>query len=133
MMDIHQTIYRFVRDGFILVFNRDGLDVAKTAQALADAGIGNMEFTCRVQKPLEKIRRLRKAIPGFCIGAASLIDSPSVLRRQNRRIPDDPPPSVDEELEAGVDRRAPQVPGLYFSTASLRKVSDITGRFFNLD
>lgn len=105
MMDINQTIQQLVRDGFILVFNQDRLDVVKTAQALADAGIGNMEVTCRIRKPLEKILQLRKAMPDFCIGAASLIDSPPMLKRYNRQALhlQDPLPSVDETVGAGVD------------------------------
>jgi 2-dehydro-3-deoxyphosphogluconate aldolase/(4S)-4-hydroxy-2-oxoglutarate aldolase len=102
-MDINQTVGRLVRDGFILVFNQDSLDVVKTARALADAGIGNMEVTCRIQKPLEKIRRLREAMPSFCIGAASLMDSPAFLKRYNRLNPDDPLPSVEEAVDAGAD------------------------------
>jgi len=102
-MDINRTICRLVRDGFILVFNQNKLDVVKTAQALADAGIGNMEVTCRIQKPLEKIRRLKQTMPDFCIGAASLIDFPPMLKRYNRQTPDDRLPSVDEAVDAGVD------------------------------
>lgn len=105
MMDINRTITQLVRDGFILVFNQDELDVVKTAQALLDAGIGNMEVTCRIRKPLEKIIQLRKAIPDFCIGAASLIDSPPMLKGHNRLAShlQDPLPSVDEVVDAGVD------------------------------
>jgi len=103
MMDINRTIIQLVRDGFILVFNQDMLDVVKTAQALSDAGIGNMEVTCRIRKPLEKINQLRKAMPDFCIGAASLIDSPPMLKRYNQQASQDPLPSVDEAVDAGVD------------------------------
>ena len=117
-MNINQTIAQLVRDGFILVFNQDALDVVKTAQALSDAGIGNMEVTCRIQKPLEKIRQLRKAMPGFCIGAASLMDSHPVLKRHNRRTPDDPLPSVDEAVDAGVDYL---VSAMNFSEAAYQK------------
>jgi 2-keto-3-deoxy-6-phosphogluconate aldolase len=117
-MDVHETVLRLVRDGFILVFNEDGLDVVKTAQALVDAGIGNMEVTCRIRKPLEKMRRLREAMPGFCIGAASLIDSPHMLQRYSRRVPGDPLPSVDEAAGAGVDYL---VSALGFSADAYRK------------
>ena len=102
-MEITQTIHRLVRDGFILVFNKDDLDVVKTAQALFDAGIGNMEVTCRIQKPLEKIRRLKRMMPGFCVGAASLIDFPLMVKRYNQQSPRDPLPSVDEAVDAGAD------------------------------
>lgn len=102
-MDIKQSIRQLVHDGFILVFNQDKLDVVKTAQALADAGIYNMEVTCRIQQPLEKIRRLKQQMPEFCIGAASLIDFPPVLDRYNQQHPDDPLPSVEAVVEAGAD------------------------------
>ena len=98
-----QSIEQLIRDGFILVFNQDKLDVVKTAQAVADAGIGNMEVTCRIQQPLEKIRRLKQAMPEFCIGAASLIDFPPMLARYNQQHPDDPLPDVDAVVEAGAD------------------------------
>ena len=51
MMDINSTITHLVRDGFILVFNQDKLDVVKTAKALTDAGVYNMEVTCRIRRP----------------------------------------------------------------------------------
>jgi len=119
-MDIRQTIRQLVRDGFILVFNQDKLDVVKTAQALADAGICNMEVTCRIQKPLDKIRRLRQAMPKFCIGAASLIDSPPMLECYNRQVPDDPLPSLDEVVDAGTDYA---VSALNFTGAAYEKYS----------
>ncbi|MBN2317846.1 MAG: bifunctional 4-hydroxy-2-oxoglutarate aldolase/2-dehydro-3-deoxy-phosphogluconate aldolase [Acidobacteria bacterium] len=120
MMDINQTVNQLVRDGFILVFNQDRLDVVKTAQALAEAGVGNMEVTCRIQKPLEKIHQLRQAMPDFCIGAASLIDFPPMLKRYNGRNPHDPLPSVDEVVDAGVDYL---VSALNFSEAAYEKYS----------
>lgn len=119
-MNIKQTMHQLVRDGFILVFNQDGLDVVKTAQALAAAGIGNMEVTCRIRKPLENMRRLKQAMPDFCVGAASLIDSPPMLKRYNLQFPDDPLPSVDEVVDAGIDYI---VSALNFSEATYRKYS----------
>jgi len=63
-MDIKGTITTLLRDGFILVFNQDKLDIVRTAQALVaagplGAGVNNMEVTCRISKPLEKLARLR--------------------------------------------------------------------------
>ena len=83
-MDIKSTIETLLRDGFILVFNQDKLDVVKTAEALMKAGINNMEVTCRIKQPLEKMSRLRKELPGFATGAASLIDSPQMLELYNK-------------------------------------------------
>jgi 2-dehydro-3-deoxyphosphogluconate aldolase/(4S)-4-hydroxy-2-oxoglutarate aldolase len=102
-MDIRQSITQLVQDGFILVFNQDKLDVVETAKALAAAGIYNMEVTCRIQCPLEKIRRLKQQMPAFCVGAASLVDFPPVLARYNRQYADDPLPSVDAVVDAGAD------------------------------
>jgi 2-dehydro-3-deoxyphosphogluconate aldolase/(4S)-4-hydroxy-2-oxoglutarate aldolase len=102
-MDIRQSITQLVQDGFILVFNQDKLDVVKTAQALAEAGIFNMEVTCRIERPLEKISRLKRQMPEFCVGAASLVDFEPVLCRYNQQHPDDPLPSVDEVVQAGAD------------------------------
>ncbi len=39
-----------------------------------------MEVTCRISKPLEKLARLRKELPAFVAGSASLIDWPDMLR-----------------------------------------------------
>lgn len=102
-MNIHQTVTTLLRDGFILVFNLDKLDVVKTAEALLEAGVRNMEVTCRIRKPLEKIQRLRKALPEFSVGAASLIDYPGMLSAFNRSHSDDPLPSVEQVVDAGVD------------------------------
>ncbi|MHC4336697.1 MAG: bifunctional 4-hydroxy-2-oxoglutarate aldolase/2-dehydro-3-deoxy-phosphogluconate aldolase [Planctomycetota bacterium] len=102
-MDIRETITTLLRDGLILVFNQDKLDVVKTAQALTKAGVNNMEVTCRITRPLEKITRLRNELPDFAVGAASLIDSPEMLAVYNRANPQDPLPSVGQVVDAGVD------------------------------
>jgi 2-keto-3-deoxy-6-phosphogluconate aldolase len=67
-MDVKSTITTLLRDGFILVFNQDKLDVVRTAEALIKAGVNNMEVTCRVKTPLEKLSRLRKELPDFVTG-----------------------------------------------------------------
>ena len=100
-MDIKSTITTLLRDGFILVFNQDKLDVVKTAEALMKAGVHNMEVTCRIKQPLEKLSRLRKELPDFATGAASLIDSPEMLQVYNKAHPDDPLPSLDQVVDAG--------------------------------
>lgn len=117
-MDIKQTVEQLIRDGFILVFNQDKLDVVETARALAYAGIDNMEVTCRIQKPLENIRRLKKDLPAFCVGAASLVDFAPVLKRYNQQHSDDPLPSVAEVADAGVDYL---VSALNFSEAAYQQ------------
>ncbi|MHC4110505.1 MAG: bifunctional 4-hydroxy-2-oxoglutarate aldolase/2-dehydro-3-deoxy-phosphogluconate aldolase [Planctomycetota bacterium] len=100
-MDIKNTITTLLRDGFILVFNQDKLDIVKTAEALIKAGINNMEVTCRISKPLEKLSRLRKELPDFVAGVASLIDSREMLDVYNKANPQDPLPSVQEVVDAG--------------------------------
>jgi len=100
-MDIRNTITTLLRDGFILVFNQDKLDVVKTAEALMKAGVHNMEVTCRIKQPLEKISRLRKELPDFATGAASLIDWPEMLDIYNKTHPEDPLPSVAQVVDAG--------------------------------
>ncbi|MGA2678656.1 MAG: bifunctional 4-hydroxy-2-oxoglutarate aldolase/2-dehydro-3-deoxy-phosphogluconate aldolase [Sedimentisphaerales bacterium] len=100
-MDIKTTVQVLLRDGFILVFNEDRLDIVKTAESLLEAGIGNMEVTCRIKKPLEKLSRLRKELPEFVAGTASLIDYPEMLNIVKRNNSDDPLPSVDDVVNAG--------------------------------
>jgi len=117
-MNIEETIRRLVRDGFILVFNQDRLDVVKTAEALMRAGIENMEVTCRIQNPLGKIARLRNELSDFVTGAASLIDSPPMLRLYNRTHPQDPLPSLQQAVEAGADFL---VSAVNFSDAAFEK------------
>ncbi len=102
-MDIKNTIRTLLKDSLILVFNENKLDIVKTAQALIKAGINNMEVTCRISKPLEKMTRLRKELPDFAIGAASMIDFPGVLKVFNKANPSDPLPSVQQVVDAGVD------------------------------
>ncbi len=51
-MEIKSTITTLLRDGFILVFNQNKLDIVKTAEALIKAGINIMEVTCRINQPL---------------------------------------------------------------------------------
>jgi len=100
-MDIKGTITTLLRDGFILVFNQDKLDIVKTAEALIKAGINNMEVTCRVSKPLEKLALLRKELSDFSAGSASLIDAPAMLEVYNKANPQDPLPSVQQVVDAG--------------------------------
>ncbi len=100
-MDIKDTITTLLKDGFILVFNQNKLDIVKTAEALMKAGINNMEVTCRISKPLEKLQRLRKELPDFAAGTASLIDWPGMLEVYNKANPQDPLPSVQEVADAG--------------------------------
>jgi 2-dehydro-3-deoxyphosphogluconate aldolase/(4S)-4-hydroxy-2-oxoglutarate aldolase len=100
-MDIKGTITTLLRDGLILVFNQDKLDVVKTAQALIKAGVNNMEVTCRIKKPLEKLTTLCNELPDFVAGAASLIDSPEMLDVYNKANPDDPLPSLTQLADAG--------------------------------
>lgn len=102
-MDIKTTITTLLRDGFILVFNQDKLDIVKTAEALIAAGINNMEVTCRIKQPLEKLARLRKELPDFVAGAASLIDWPDMLKVYNAAHPADPLPSLQEVVDAGAN------------------------------
>jgi 2-dehydro-3-deoxyphosphogluconate aldolase/(4S)-4-hydroxy-2-oxoglutarate aldolase len=100
-MDTKSTTTTLLRDGLILVFNQDKLDVVKTARALIKAGVNNMEVTCRVSKPLEKLSRLRKELPDFVAGSASLIDFPEMLNIYNKANPDDPLPSVQQVVDVG--------------------------------
>jgi 2-dehydro-3-deoxyphosphogluconate aldolase/(4S)-4-hydroxy-2-oxoglutarate aldolase len=100
-MDIKSTITTLLRDGFILVFNQDKLDIVKTAEALMKAGVNNMEVTCRINKPLEKLTRLHKELPDFAAGSASLIDSHAMLDVYNKAHPQDPLPSLQDVVDAG--------------------------------
>src|SRR3972149_1289180 len=100
-MDIKNVIETILRDSLILVFNENKLDIVKTAKALQKAGVNNMEVTCRIQKPLEKLSRLRKELPDFVAGAASLVDFSGMLNFFNKAHPSDPLPSVDEVVKAG--------------------------------
>ena len=117
-MNIKSIIETLLRDGFILVFNQDKLDVVKTAEALIKAGVNNMEVTCRIKQPLEKLSRLRKELPDFATGSASLIDSPRMLNLYNKAHPDDPLPSLDQVVDAGA---CYLVSAINFSDASFEK------------
>ena len=100
-MDIKAALVTLIRDGFILVFNQDKLDIVKTAETLVEAGINNMEVTCRIKKPLEKLSRLRREMPDFMAGSASLIDWPGMLTVYNRVHQGDPLPTLQQVVDAG--------------------------------
>ena len=117
-MDIKDTITTLLKDGFILVFNQNKLDIVKTAEALVKAGVNNMEVTCRINKPLEKLKRLRKEMPDFAAGTASLIDFPEMLKIYNKANPQDPLPSVQQVVDAG---SCYLVSAVNFSDASYKK------------
>jgi len=101
-VDIKSTIKTLLKDGLILVFNQDKLDIVKTAEALIKAGVNNMEVTCRISKPLEKMKRLSKELPDFVTGAASLIDAPPMLDIYNKANPGDRLPTIQQVVDAGV-------------------------------
>jgi 2-dehydro-3-deoxyphosphogluconate aldolase/(4S)-4-hydroxy-2-oxoglutarate aldolase len=100
-MDIRTVIATLLRDGFLLVFNQDKLDIVQTAEALMAAGVNNMEVTCRISRPLEKLARLRKELPDFMAGAASLIDWPGMLDVYNRAHASDALPTLAQAVDAG--------------------------------
>ncbi|MHC4155102.1 MAG: bifunctional 4-hydroxy-2-oxoglutarate aldolase/2-dehydro-3-deoxy-phosphogluconate aldolase [Planctomycetota bacterium] len=100
-MDAKDTVRTLLRDGLIFVFNQDKLDVVETARALIEAGVNNMEVTCRISRPLEKLSRLRMELPDFVVGAASLIDFPEMLDVYNKTHRDDPLPTLEQVVEAG--------------------------------
>ena len=62
-MDITTVLTTLLRDGFILVFNQDKLDIVKTAEALLAAGIGNMEVTCRIRSRWRSSRGCARNCP----------------------------------------------------------------------
>ena len=117
-MDIESTITTLLKDGFILVFNQDKLDIVKTAEALIKAGVNNMEVTCRIKRPLEKLRALRKELGDFVAGAASLIDSSKLLDAYNKTNPRDPLPTVAQIVDVGASYL---VSAVNFSDDSFRK------------
>jgi 2-dehydro-3-deoxyphosphogluconate aldolase/(4S)-4-hydroxy-2-oxoglutarate aldolase len=117
-MDIKDTTTTLLKDGFILVFNQNKLDIVKTAEALMKAGVNNMEVTCRINKPLEKLTRLRKELLDFATVTTSLIDFPEMLDVYNKANPQDPLPSVQEVVDAGA---CYLVSAVNFSDASYKK------------
>ena len=100
-MDLRNIITTLLRDGFILVFNQNKLDIVKTAEALISAGVNNMEVTCRIKKSLEKLARLHKEIPEFVAGAASLIDWSGMLDVYNKANPQGTLPTLQQTVDAG--------------------------------
>lgn len=98
-----ETLTTVVRDGFILVYNSETLDIVETARALQRAGINNMEVTCRISDAAAKLRRLKQAEPAFKAGAASLLDYPVTRERYNARRPGKGLPDIAEMVEAGAD------------------------------
>lgn len=98
------TLLTLVRDGFILVYNSESLDIVETARALQKAGIHNMEVTCRIRDAAAKLCRLKREVPGFKAGAASLLDYPVSRERFNARTDAGKAlPSIGELVEAGAD------------------------------
>jgi 2-dehydro-3-deoxyphosphogluconate aldolase/(4S)-4-hydroxy-2-oxoglutarate aldolase len=99
------TLETLIRDGFLLVYNSETLDIVETARALQAAGINNMEVTCRIRDAVERLRRLKCKVPEFKAGAASLMDFPRARERFNARATDPAKalPSIEEMVNAGAD------------------------------
>ena len=102
---LHATLETLIRDGFLLVYNSEVLDIVETARALQKAGIHNMEVTCRIRDSVGRLRRLKRELPDFKAGAASLMDFPRTRKRLNARNGDPAKvlPGVSEMVEAGAD------------------------------
>lgn len=103
MSQLTATLETLVRDGFILVYNSESLDIVKTARALQKAGIDNMEVTCRIKDAAAKLKRLKAEVPGFKAGAASLVDYPTTAARFNKANPTKAIPTIQEFVDAGAD------------------------------
>ena len=103
MSSVTSTLETLVRDGFILVYNSETLDIVETAKALQKAGIDNMEVTCRIKDAAAKLKRLKKEVPGFKAGAASLVDYPTTVTRFNKTNPTKAIPTIQEFVDAGAD------------------------------
>lgn len=98
------TLTTLFRDGFLLVYNSETLDIVETAKALQKAGINNMEVTCRIKDAAAKLKRLKAEVPGFKAGAASLLDYPTTRARFNAKAaPGKALPSIEELVDAGAD------------------------------
>lgn len=99
------TLETLVRDGFLLVYNSETLDIVETARALQKAGINNMEVTCRIRNAVERLRLLKRELPEFKAGAASLMDFPHAQERFNARKEDPAKrlPGITEMVDAGAD------------------------------
>lgn len=97
------TLQALVRDGFILVYNSETLDIVETAKALQKAGIDNMEVTCRIKDAAGQLRRLKKEVPDFKAGAASLLDFPQTRERFNAKNAGKQLPSIAQMVDAGAD------------------------------
>src|SRR5437899_4040243 len=95
---LRATLETLVRDGFLLVYNSETLDIVETAKALQKAGISNMEVTCRIRDAAGRLRRLKRELPEFKAGAASLMDFPRARERFNRRS-DDPTKALPDVAE----------------------------------
>ena len=100
---LNETLTTLVRDGFILVYNSETLDIVGTARALQKAGINNMEVTCRIADAAGKLKRLKKEVPGFKAGAASLLDYPVTQARFNAANAGKSIPSIAGMVESGAD------------------------------
>lgn len=96
------TLETLLRDGFVLVFNSETLDVVETGRALIAAGMRNMEVTTRIPGAAGKLGALKRALPGFKAGVASLVDHPRVRARLSARAAGSAP-SVEEAIDAGAD------------------------------
>lgn len=120
---VTDTLETLVRDGFILVYNSETLDIVKTAEALQQAGIHNMEVTCRIQDAAAKLRRLKQELPGFKAGAASLIDYPATLAKFNAQAKTGKTlPSIVEMVDSGADYL---VSAVNFRAASFAKYAAV--------
>jgi 2-dehydro-3-deoxyphosphogluconate aldolase/(4S)-4-hydroxy-2-oxoglutarate aldolase len=83
------------------------------AEALAEGGLPVAEVTLRTADALDSIERIRNAVPGFHIGAGSLLDARMLRRAADAGATFGVSPGFTPSLVAAADERGlPFIPGI---------------------
>ena len=78
---------RVYRQGFVPIFVSDRLDAVLLAEAAISAGAKAVEITCRRERVVDDIRRVRRAFPDLLVFAGSVIDDGPIFEFLRSRRP----------------------------------------------
>lgn len=101
MMSLVEKYCLLYRQGFVPIFVSDRLDAVILAEAAVRAGAKAVEITCRRERIVDDIRRVRKAFPELLVFTGSVVDDGPMAEFLRSRRPE--VPSLAELLDLDID------------------------------
>lgn len=102
-MDKKEKFSSLLNLGYLPFIGDSNLDLNKVSEAYLNAGVNNLEFSCRLPNILERVRDLKVDFPDMLLGVASLVDYRRAREIHNVKESRYKIPTPLECLESGAD------------------------------